>query len=138
MIFQKHQHVAEDVCFYMISSYGWSYVRQWSYEPKHIKILHFYWFFGGKRPLFSLKIEILKIRKHRHVAEDVCFHIKSSYSHSHAYPLRSVELYAVTPHFQPIGHLEFDCSENNMDCDLDLFLTFYSNFSPTEAILTEI
>ena len=48
------------------------------------------WFFGRKSPIFPLKIKILKIRKHRHVAEDVCFHIKPPNGDSHAHPKRSV------------------------------------------------
>ena len=39
-------------------------------------------FFGRKSPLFSLKIQILKIQMHGHVAEVVCFHEKSSYGSS--------------------------------------------------------
>ena len=52
---------------------------------------HFSGIFGRKSPIFSLKIEILKIRKHWHAAEDVCFDLKSSYGESHADPERSVE-----------------------------------------------
>ena len=38
----------------------------------------------------------------------------------------------------PVGHLESDCSVNDMDSDLVLLLTFDIDFKPIEAILTEI
>ena len=71
---RMHRHVGEDVCIHIKSSYGWSNIQLLSYEPKCVKIEDFSWFFGRKSPIFSLKIEILKIRKHRHVAEYVSFY----------------------------------------------------------------
>ena len=50
----------------------------------------FFYFSAEKVLIFSLKIGISKIRKHHHVAEDVCFDLKSSYGESHANPERSV------------------------------------------------
>ena len=87
---KKHGHVAEDVCFHMKPPYCWYNACPRSYKHKQVKIFNFSAIFGRKSPIFSLKIEILKIRKHRHVAEDVCFHIKPSHSNSHAHPKRSV------------------------------------------------
>ena len=81
---------AVDVCFYEKQPYQWYDACPWIFKHKHVKKIYFSWFFGRKSPLFSLKIEISKIRKHQHVAEDVCFDLKSSYGESHANPERSV------------------------------------------------
>ena len=71
-------------------------------NPNASKFCIFIHFFVENVHYFSLKIEILKIWKHRHVAEDVCFHIKPSYGHSHAYPLRLVGAICGHPSFSAI------------------------------------
>ena len=97
---EKNVQVVVNVCFHMKSPYQWSDACPWSYKHKHIKIFHFSEIFGRKSPIIPLKIEISKIRKHRHVAEDVCFHIKPSHDNSHAHPKRSVGAVWGHPHFR--------------------------------------
>ena len=90
LVIQSHVHVGEDVCFHIKSSYGWSNIQLPSYEPKYVKIWDFKKNFSRKSPIFSLKIKILKIRKHRRLAEDVCSRMKPSHDNSHTHPKRSI------------------------------------------------
>ena len=71
-------------------------------NPNMSKSRIFSWFFVRKSPIFSLKIEILKIQKHRHVAEDVFYHTKPSNGNSHAHPKRSVGAVWGHPSFSAI------------------------------------